>query len=982
MKSCKKVKKRIKKFMLRYINGTKGAISLFLAILMVPFATIAGSLINAARINSAVAVFDEALCNASNSTLGTYDSFLRERFGLLAMGQNTASHGSDYTAQDLISETFTYYMEKNLGTLSNTYSSTDLNALGIYPLSDTDVLLSEILEYGKYTVPTKMVIDGLSIDDLIKSLTSSLNFVGNIFNTLSSGAGMVDKFKSCEEKLDALREKIDGWVKAKKEYDDAYADFSSAIQEYNTLIDDIKEEKAQKQTAVNNASTKVSNCKSNLSTEEKKHPEIVAELNNLRNEKDAYGRPIDNTQKINEFKEKYKSELEGYLKAEQDLNDANSDLESAKSALNGVDDKYKNKLTSKRSDVTSAKSTYITKIDAFASSTLSTGNAVVAAQNSITAAINSGVSLASNVATNVYDAQKRGVDKQIDEMKENKAAAKERGDNTAEYLWQDQIDEANQNKTNINNENKLVKSATSSVSTAVSTLNTFAAEAYQEKYSKLYSDLINLKTSVNNYVIKNDSTSKLESASSYYVSVTTPLTSDEVKKMQEDLASEIAGSSFFAVIKAIAGFIKSIFTLTTWYDPELAANINTGYYNDSIGGLPSTKDRSSGSSYSFEYEYELQDKQKSEYYKNLLGEYSNNSSAAGTATLMETIIDSIKKDVDTISDCCNDWHWYNVFSNLGKILTAVGDIISNVMTMARNLLEVVATAIGQKALLTGYIAYNIPNRTTYTGSALTGKSYSLPTATSSNNGYAFYGAETEYILNGSYSEVDNQSSVFNIIYLLRLFYNLICVATNSEVSTIAGEAGAATFGIGTIVVYILYFIVEPFVDTLILVNGGDVPIVKTKVYLTPSGVVDLVSAFFKLNLTDDQKNEAYKQVVEVAGAGFVDEQFAEDYASAVSAFGTSKSSKFSQAMTFNYTKQLILIMMLFVNSDTMLDRLADIIQMECSYDSVNRIDKYTFDLDQSYTYLRASGSFTTNEFIKISNDSSLNSTQRVVYRGY
>lgn len=982
MKSCKKVKKRIKKFMLRYINGTKGAISLFLAILMVPFATIAGSLINAARINSAVAVFDEALCNASNSTLGTYDSFLRERFGLLAMGQNTASHGSDYTAQDLISETFTYYMEKNLGTLSNTYSSTDLNALGIYPLSDTDVLLSEILEYGKYTVPTKMVIDGLSIDDLIKSLTSSLNFVGNIFNTLSSGAGMVDKFKSCEEKLDALREKIDGWVKAKKEYDDAYADFSSAIQEYNTLIDDIKEEKAQKQTAVNNASTKVSNCKSNLSTEEKKHPEIVAELNNLRNEKDAYGRPIDNTQKINEFKEKYKSELEGYLKAEQDLNDANSDLESAKSALNGVDDKYKNKLTSKRSDVTSAKSTYITKIDAFASSTLSTGNAVVAAQNSITAAINSGVSLASNVATNVYDAQKRGVDKQIDEMKENKAAAKERGDNTAEYLWQDQIDEANQNKTNINNENKLVKSATSSVSTAVSTLNTFAAEAYQEKYSKLYSDLINLKTSVNNYVIKNDSTSKLESASSYYVSVTTPLTSDKVKKMQEDLASEIAGSSFFAVIKAIAGFIKSIFTLTTWYDPELAANINTGYYNDSIGGLPSTKDRSSGSSYSFEYEYELQDKQKSEYYKNLLGEYSNNSSAAGTATLMETIIDSIKKDVDTISNCCNDWHWYNVFSNLGKILTAVGDIISNVMTMAKNLLEVVATAIGQKALLTGYIAYNIPNRTTYTGSALTGKSYSLPTATSSNNGYAFYGAEAEYILNGSYSEVDNQSSVFNIIYLLRLFYNLICVATNSEVSTIAGEAGAATFGIGTIVVYILYFIVEPFVDTLILVNGGDVPIVKTKVYLTPSGVMDLVSAFFKLSLTDDQKNEAYKQVVEVAGAGFVDEQFADDYASAVSAFGTSKSSKFSQAMTFNYTKQLILIMMLFVNSDTMLDRLADIIQMECSYDSVNRIDKYTFDLDQSYTYLRASGSFTTNEFIKISNDSSLNSTQRVVYRGY
>ena len=106
MKKCpgrlKKLYKKLNKGFHRYINGTKGVISLFLAILMVPFATIAGSLVNAARINSAIAVFDEALCNASNSTLGTYDEFLRKRFGMLAMSQNTASYGSGYTAQDLI----------------------------------------------------------------------------------------------------------------------------------------------------------------------------------------------------------------------------------------------------------------------------------------------------------------------------------------------------------------------------------------------------------------------------------------------------------------------------------------------------------------------------------------------------------------------------------------------------------------------------------------------------------------------------------------------------------------------------------------------------------------------------------------------------------------------------------------------------------------------------------------------------------------
>jgi len=40
-----------------------------------------------------------------------------------------------------------------------------------------------------------------------------------------------------------------------------------------------------------------------------------------------------------------------------------------------------------------------------------------------------------------------------------------------------------------------------------------------------------------------------------------------------------------------------------------------------------------------------------------------------------------------------------------------------------------------------------------------------------------------------------------------------------------------------------------------------------------------------------------------------------------------------------------------------------------------------FDLGKSYTYLRSSGNFTSNEFMKISN-SPWNSTKRVMYRGY
>ena len=160
----------------RFINGTKGVISLFLACLLVPFTTLACALLTAARINSAVAIFDEALCNASNSTLGTYDSFLRKRFGLLAMEQNTSGKaaigGNPYSVDDLINDTFNEFLKENLKTLSNTYITSQAEAKGVYSLADTDVLLAQILEYSKYSVPTKMLTDGLDLDDLARYVDS------------------------------------------------------------------------------------------------------------------------------------------------------------------------------------------------------------------------------------------------------------------------------------------------------------------------------------------------------------------------------------------------------------------------------------------------------------------------------------------------------------------------------------------------------------------------------------------------------------------------------------------------------------------------------------------------------------------------------------------------------------------------------------------------------------------------------------------
>lgn len=242
MKNRWKFKNRLS-FLNKYINGTNGVISLFLAILMVPFASIAGVLVNSARINSAVAIFDEALCNASNSTLGTYDKFLRERFGLLAMNQNTASGGSGYSVQQLIQDTFKEYMDKNLTVLSNTYETSTVSASGVYPLADTDVLLSQVYEAGKYTIPIKMTMDSFSVEDILNYLTKDLGFAKNIMSSISSGVSVVDKIGNCKEKFDAAIEKLKKLDEGTVKYDSAYNEFYNAVSDYNNVIDEIYQEK-------------------------------------------------------------------------------------------------------------------------------------------------------------------------------------------------------------------------------------------------------------------------------------------------------------------------------------------------------------------------------------------------------------------------------------------------------------------------------------------------------------------------------------------------------------------------------------------------------------------------------------------------------------------------------------------------------------------------------------------------------------------
>ncbi len=67
----------------------------------------------------------------------------------------------------------------------------------------------------------------------------------------------------------------------------------------------------------------------------------------------------------------------------------------------------------------------------------------------------------------------------------------------------------------------------------------------------------------------------------------------------------------------------------------------------------------------------------------------------------------------------------------------------------------------------------------------------------------------------------------------------------------------------------------------------------------------------------------------------------------------------------------------------MLNRLADIVEMESVENLKNNGKGEVFNLDYSYTFLRAEGAFSTNMFIPIKEMSeNVSIKKRLIYKGY
>lgn len=155
---------------MEFFRRTKGVISVFLIIIMLPLLTSAVILVDGTRYHSAKTMVQEAGDLAAYSTIANYNIDLKDEYGLFAIDDDnlTATFKKYFTetlgysesdaetyskkVQNLISSTVFGggdYKNANFFNMYN-FDVVSANATPLYPLSDPGVLQNQIVEYTKY----------------------------------------------------------------------------------------------------------------------------------------------------------------------------------------------------------------------------------------------------------------------------------------------------------------------------------------------------------------------------------------------------------------------------------------------------------------------------------------------------------------------------------------------------------------------------------------------------------------------------------------------------------------------------------------------------------------------------------------------------------------------------------------------------------------------------------------------------------------
>lgn len=863
-----------KKRKFKLINGCKGAIALFLAVLMTPFLSIAMLLVETGRYNSAVSILDEVMGVSSTSLLASYDEYIKERWGLLAIDQ-----GLDIDTQ------YTDYINTNVEVLGDSIDINNVNAKGDFALNNSEILYNQIMEYCTLNAPTKLATNFLNLSDLIKKLESFAN-IGQFFDIIGSGAGAVDSTITLAESADDLKVISNDLDDLKTQYSADYSSFK---------------------TAVENLTAALSEERPSDKDEAKKYDNNIKDLR----------------EKVDKAKKTYKDTLD----------DVASKLQEFKDLMKSCND------------------------------------AIESIKSEIASAANTALQLAND--RKAKQDQLKEVNKKISDMEAN-------GQNSSTPALYTQ---ALEQKTELENqiaEIAVQEGMASAAQNGLSNVSDGWKQSFNSYSDSTIGELIksfkNLSTKINNFSSASvTKTTVINDSEYFHLSVSGYISASDIDAYLTAQASEMESGSLSALIDGIISFFNSLLKLQLFYDPALSSYIDVNYYNETFGGLPGGDSAGGG-------------------VMAIMTDISNMMSAAT----------EFSKDIITLK-------WLDALKELKNFIESVvslgKDLVQFAIDICNNIKDLFTSY--DRLYYSTYTTFNLPCRTDFTSgvssfTAMTGyklTSLSLPqkaqsssltpvddlivlidqiksASKGSGSDYTFCGAELEYVLFGSNSEVANQMYTFVSMYLVRLLLDIPAILCNAEVQSLAASSTLAYP-----VVMILEILVEPLVDTVLLVNGAPIDLYKTQIYLTPTGLPKLLQELTPLlkGMSEaDKKNIG----TDVAGAfGIAKDDY--NYQQTLQKYsGNTSTAKSPDLFKFNYREYCFLILLLTVTKEQQMARLSNLIQMETLNYYKNKGVAYTFDLSNAYTFVVTEANVSVKQMLPSLADSSLFTITRKQYRGY
>lgn len=200
---------------MRFLGRTKGAVSVFLVIILVPVLTVTSLFVDASKIQLAKSVAESAGALTMNTALTNYDTQLKELYGLMATAQDTSDlfgKLEDYyktciTSSGVSDEDAKTYVEQimaQLGLVAESDNTADIMNMEVtdfsvqkYPdgnLANATVMKKQIVDFMKYRAP---INTGLSFVNALQS-----------FSTLSKQTELVEKKQDYYEAQQTVLENL------------------------------------------------------------------------------------------------------------------------------------------------------------------------------------------------------------------------------------------------------------------------------------------------------------------------------------------------------------------------------------------------------------------------------------------------------------------------------------------------------------------------------------------------------------------------------------------------------------------------------------------------------------------------------------------------------------------------------------------------------------------------------------------------------